>query len=146
MLWNTCTYIYIYIYIIFNSLLRDNVPSQGKDIRYFLLNKICFILPSCNKLLPIGINRAAPTAAFDSWATSLFIGLQRGRTGDAEGCKGKIFFREYNPETRNIIGFLWHNSANTTYILNDKTSQQLKDLYMNKMFQCVTHLSSEFAH
>ena len=67
--------------------------------------KFCFNFPSRNKLLPIEINRAAPTAKFDSWATCLFVGLQRGQTGDAKGCKDKIFIREYNPETKNTIRF-----------------------------------------
>ena len=50
------------------------------------------------------INRAAPTMAFDSWETSLFVGLQRDRMGDAEGHKGNILIREYSPETMNMLG------------------------------------------
>ena len=54
-------------------------------------------------LFPIGINRTAPNAAFDNWAPSLFVGLQRDQTGDADKCKGKVLIRKYSPETTNIV-------------------------------------------
>ena len=67
LLW--CIYIYIIYYIYF---------------AYSQLQCWCW-------MLPIEITRATPTA-FDSWVTALFVGLHRGRTGDAKECKCKFFY------------------------------------------------------
>ena len=69
----------------------------------------------CFWLLPIGIDRATPTASFDSWATSVFLGLHGDRTVGGDWCKNKFQIREYSPKTINIVGFLHHISANSMY-------------------------------
>ena len=46
-----------------------------------------------------------------------------------------------------MSGFLQHTSANTIYILNNKTIQQLKVLHMNKnVSMCDTFFKRVFAH
>ena len=59
--------------------------------------QLCLVVPHRDQ--PSG----APTAAFDSWANSLLIGLQT-RLGDAQGCKCNILIREYSPKAMTIFG------------------------------------------
>ena len=69
------------------------------DIMSFLVFKLhCYCLVAPHRDQPSGT-----PAVFDSWATSLFVWLQKDRAGEAERCKGNIFIREYNPETMKIV-------------------------------------------
>ena len=86
------------ISVILHSFVR--APLWCMDIMRFRISRVTSARVC---LLPIGINRAAPTAAFERWTTSLFVGLQAW-AGEAEGYNGKIFIREYSPEAMNIVG------------------------------------------
>ena len=56
-----------------------------------------------------------------------------------------FWFGNIAPKQLIMLGFPQHTSTNTVYIWNNKTSQQLKVLHMNELFQCVANFSSEFA-
>ena len=67
-----------------------------------------------------------------------------GGRATQKDAKTEIWFGNIVPKQWTSLGFLQHTSANTIHIWNNKTSQQLKKLHMNKMLQCVIHFSSKF--
>ena len=59
--------------------------------------------------------------------------------------KTNFGFRNIVPKQWTLSGFLRHASANSMYKGDNKTSQQIKVLHMNKTLQRVTHFSSKFS-
>ena len=68
------------------AFIRPNTPLV---YRYHVISRIQSY-SAIVWLLPIGINRAAPAAAFDNWATSPFVELWMDRMGGAEGISSKF--------------------------------------------------------
>ena len=82
---------------------------------------------------------------FDSWATSVLVGLNM--TGRAAKIDAKTKFRFGNivPKQWTLSGFVQHTSANSMYKDDNKISQQQKVLHMNIMLERVTHFQTSFS-
>ena len=132
-----------------SSDVKISYHFENSELQRCFLFSFSFLFFCCSPGHGINCRSDTHPAAVqpvDSWATSLFVGLHEDRADGTEDAKANFWFGNIVRKQWTLSGFLQHTSTNTIYIQNNKTSQQLKVLHMNRLLQRVTHFSSEFLH
>ena len=107
-------------------------PRTPRVYRYLVISRIKNYSPSV-WLLHIGINRAAPTVwQLGNFYIRRITEVQYGRHRRMQ--KAKFWFGNGVPKQWTLFWFLQHTNANTIYIQNNETSQQLKYCIWIKCF------------
>ena len=82
---------------------------------------------------------------FDSWATSVLVGLKMYGVSGTDWGKTKFTFGNIVPLQWTLSGFVQHTSANSMYKDDNKISLQKKVLHMNKMLERMQFFQTSFS-